>query len=79
MGGGAGGPKWVKTGKAQCEHIFSGLPPTADIDVWHLRNCCKVRGRSIGVMPSHAVWHQGAKVERPPRANLDLSQGAALA
>jgi hypothetical protein len=23
---------WVKTGKAQCEHMFSALPPTTDIE-----------------------------------------------
>ncbi len=26
-----GGPVWVKTGKAQIEHKFSGLPPATDI------------------------------------------------
>ena len=23
--------RWVQTGKARCEHIFSALPPTSDI------------------------------------------------
>ena len=44
--------------------MFSGLPPIADIDVWHLRDCGKMRGRLIGVMPTRAVRQQGAKVER---------------
>jgi hypothetical protein len=29
---------WVKTGKAQSEHMFSAVPPTADIGErdWHV-------------------------------------------
>src|SRR5712675_1943004 len=34
-------PIWVKLRRTQCEHMFSGLPPIADIDVWHLRDCGK--------------------------------------
>jgi hypothetical protein len=48
-------PVRVKLRRTQCEHMFSGLPPIADIDIWHLRDCCKMRGRSIGVMPSRTV------------------------
>jgi hypothetical protein len=31
--------RWVKTGKAQTEQMFSGLPPIADIALrgWHFR------------------------------------------
>jgi hypothetical protein len=37
----------VKTGKAQCEHMFSALPPRADIEQCsrHVRSCQK---RSLG-------------------------------
>src|SRR6202171_3580088 len=45
----------TKLRRTQCEHMFSGLPLIADIDVWHLRGCGKMPGRSMGVMPSHAV------------------------
>jgi hypothetical protein len=54
--------------------MFSGLPLIADIDDWHLRDCGKVRGRLVGVVPTRAVRQQGAKVQRPPR-----EKGAALA
>jgi hypothetical protein len=48
--------------------MFSGLPLKAGIDDWHLRDCGKVRGRLVGVVPTRAVRQQGAKVQRPPRA-----------
>jgi hypothetical protein len=31
-------PVWVKLRKTQREHMVSGLPLIADIDVWHLRD-----------------------------------------
>jgi hypothetical protein len=61
-------PIWVKLRKTQCEHKFSELPPIADIDVWHLRDCCKVWGGLIGVVLSRPVRSQRPKVERSPTA-----------
>src|SRR5260221_14389776 len=52
----------VKLRRTQYEHMFSGLPLIADIDVWHLRDGDKMPGRSIGITPSPAVRQLGAKV-----------------
>jgi hypothetical protein len=40
--------------KSRPEQIFSGLPITADIVVWHLRDAAKCQV-AIGVTPSHPV------------------------
>ena len=39
----AGPYSWVKLGKAQCEHMFSALPPVADMGV----GCCEQSAKSL--------------------------------
>ena len=43
-------PPWVKTGKARCEHMFSALPPKADVPA------CSPCGLSCG-RPTTALAH----------------------